>query len=186
MGKAMGVLCILAGACGGIASWYFGKVEKIHRMEAILDFLRRAAEAVEQQTPMLHFLQSCPCRDNLLSQALKLTTQELEANTWESGESAWESAILAIGVDGNAQYGRKNYLGLSNHWNWNQNQWETFCAIGQMFGAESKDAILDHLYRQNRKWEGFLEEERRQLVQQQRVVFPVGMLSGVMLVLLLI
>ena len=98
MGKIIGICCILAGACSGIAAWYLGKKEKIRRIEAILEFLRRMAEAVEQQTPLLPFLKSCPCRDAHLAQALRETAQELAANQWETGEAAWEAVITDVGA----------------------------------------------------------------------------------------
>ncbi|MCC8167997.1 MAG: stage III sporulation protein AB [Clostridiales bacterium] len=203
MWKLMGTCCILLGAAGGAYAWQMGKKERIHRIEDIIIFLRHMADAVERQMPMIDFLQSCQCRDACLKRAAENAAKELAANRWATGEAAWTSAIYAAAdsayirsfsvirtgdadCGGGQDFAGNGYMVRGERWNLSVEELEALTAIGQVFDAAGKEVLLDTLFLQKKRWEGFLEEERKHLVQKQKVVWPVGLLSGVMLVLLLL
>ncbi len=176
--KIIGSCCILGGAFAGILTWDAGRKEKIRLMETIIDFLRRAEGAVEQQTPMIDFLQSYVCmgqgkstcqkRENPFREALHGLACELEQNKWASGEEAWKYVL------------NQNW----EKWGFDEEEWELLCRIGQIADGRSQNALMEILAQQKT---GFLEmrhEEQSRRSEQRRVVLPVGMLAGVMLVLL--
>lgn len=176
--KVIGICCILCGVFAGIMTWDAGRKEKIRLLEEITDFLRRAESAVEHQTPVIDFLQSYTGmgqveevrgkKDNPLENALRELACELEKNQWSSGEEAWKYVL------------NRN----REKWNFTEEQWELLCQIGQIADGRSRKALMEILALLKT---GFLEMQRAEQsrrIEQRRVVLPVGMLAGVMLVLL--
>lgn len=140
-------------------------------MEEFIYFLHRAGYVVgQQQTPIIGFFRSYQSKDVLLNHTLLRVAEELERNCWESGESAWQAVLSEE----------------CKQWNLSTEQWECLWGTGRILWGGGREEIQKLLLSQKERLEEELAEERHRLLEQQKIVMPVGMMAGVMLILLLL
>lgn len=171
MGKLAGSICILTGCFMLLLRWTEHVKQRECVMREILRFLRSWEYTLKmKRMRVIDFFDTYPYAPGCLQSITDEVKEMLLAHTDPTGQTAWRNALK--------KYERQ--IGMSHE------AYEIFVRAGDsFFGTNRKEATqcVDMCIRQ---MEEVMAEERKNYREKRKVYMPVGMLTGVMLVILLL
>lgn len=169
--KLIGVALVMASACGMLFSWEAGERARIGRMKELQRFLGRTYYAMQtEHVRIIAYAQQYRSRDEALENTLRRLAKLLMENTYATGELAWNAACGAE---------RKN-------WGFGEEAWELLLSCGTALFGRNLEENLYALSGMNKRIEKWIEEESCAFAEKRKVLAPVGLLGGVMLIVILL
>jgi stage III sporulation protein AB len=161
----------MTGAAGMLGFWNGKQKNRIRRMKAFLSFLSRTYYAMgTEHVQMIAYLCAYGGKDALLGDMLRELAGVLTDHTSPSGEQAWE-AVCA---------GRKK------EWDVSEAAWEILNACGKALFGNNLAENLKYLQALERKMEEQIAQEERIFAEKRKILTPVGLLGGIMLIVILL
>ena len=169
MGKIIGMVLVLGGIAGGLFQWMEIQKEKQHRIEEFCVFLHKSIFRMEsERIKVIDYFANYVSRDQRITEALQEISKRLSQNIYPDGQSVWEEVL--------------------NEMDWNLDlDKETYAVIlksGNGFFGRNREENISFLKKQLEELERQQVKSKEKDAKERKVWVPVGMLSGVMLVLL--
>jgi stage III sporulation protein AB len=169
--KLVGACAVMSGAAGMLGFWIRQQKLRIRRMKAFLSFLSRTYYAMgTEHAQMIAYLRAYDGKDALLGDMLQELAGILNDHASPSGEQAWEK-VCAV---------RKK------EWDVGEAAWEILSACGKALFGNNLAENLKHLQALERKLEEQIAQEERIFAEKRKILTPVGLLGGVMLIVILL
>jgi stage III sporulation protein AB len=169
--KLLGACAVMTGAAGMLGFWIRQQKSRLHRMKAFLSFLSKTYYAMgTEHAQMIAYLREYNGTDALLGDMLKELVGILADHASPSGEQAWENVCA----------GRKK------DWDVNEAAWEILTACGKALFGKNLAENLKRLQTLERKMEEQIAQEERIFAEKRKILTPVGLLGGVMLIVILL
>jgi stage III sporulation protein AB len=169
--KLLGACAVMSGAAGMLGFWNGKQKNRIRRMKAFLSFLSRTYYAMgTEHAQMIAYLREYDGKDALLGDMLQELAGILADHASPSGEQAWEKVCT----------GRKK------EWDVSEAAWEVLTACGKALFGKNLAENLKHLQALERKMEEQIAQEERIFAEKRKILTPVGLLGGVMLIVILL
>lgn len=171
MGKLTGAVLILCGVCGLLWSWWRMQKKRQEAAGELIRMLARWEYSLERERLSLsEFLERFDSRDPQVSGWKNGLLASLAAREYPCGAMLWRRTLET----------HRRALGLGGE------LWELFCsADGAFFGTSSRESLRCARACRSRM-EDCLRREREELSKKRRVYLPVGVLSAVVLIILLV
>lgn len=171
MGKLIGTLLIIWGIAGYLYSWQFKQKARRERVESFIVFLQKSVFIMEAENIKVgHLFCRCQGKSEVLNKTLSEVARRLELNIYPKGESVWEEVFR------------------EEEQNWDLDQ-ETFGLIinaGNGFFGKNRSENVCFLQKSIRDIELQEKKNKEKDAKERKVWIPVGMLSGMMIVILFI
>lgn len=171
MGKLIGTLLIIWGIAGYLYSWQCKQKARRKRVEDFIVFLQKSVFIMEaENTKVGQLFLSCLGRDIVLNETLTEITRRLELKIYPKGESIWEEVFR------------------EEEQNWDLDR-ETFGLIinaGNGFFGRNRAENICFLQKSIRELELQEKKNREKDSKERKVWIPVGMLSGIIIIILFI
>lgn len=171
MGKFLGVLCILGGISGYLFHWQQEKRMRRERLHAFILFLQKTRYAMDNENIKIgKLLQNYQTKELVLQDTLQEIAVRLSQNLYPNGPSLWEEVFRE----------------KEQNWNMDEETFGFMIYAGNGLFGKTKGENICFLQKSIYK----LEEQERKIKEmdanEKKVWIPVGMLSGMMLVILFI
>lgn len=168
--KLMGSLVILGGVWGLLYEWWRGKKTVLMFIDQYIDFLIAGSRAVlKEKRRLVDFLGGECSRNTSINECTYLVADAMRGHTLPRGEDIWEQAW-------------KSQLSREIPQEVRQLVYDS----GRAFFAKNTIDSMKWFEIYEERFRDLYERERCSCNEQKKVVFPVGTLSGVILVVLLI
>ena len=171
MGKLIGILLILGGCAGLLYQWV--KVQRCRALlmeEWIRIFVAFEYALEKEHVPIQRFFLRYDGRLPEVERFFERVLQLLEKNEYPSGQMVWGMVLK----EWKKKFALKEEAG------------HTLRAAGDAFFGENSQENLRCMQGCRQRMEKCVEKEREEFVRQRSVYMPVGMLTGLMLVILLV
>jgi stage III sporulation protein AB len=169
--KILGAAAVMAGAAGMVGFWIRQQKNRIRRMKAFSVFLSRTYYAMgTEHVQMIAYLREYDAKDALLGDMFGELAEILADHTCPFGEQAWEQVCESR---------KKN-------WDVDEQTWEIITACGKALFGKNLAENLKHLKAQEQRMDGQIAEEERGFAEKRKILTPVGLLGGVMLIVILL
>ena len=171
MGKFLGTLCVLGGISGYLFHWQQEKKMSRERLHAFILFLQKTRYVMETENMKIgNLLQNYHTKEMVLKDTIQEIVARLRQNIYPNGPSLWEEVFRE----------------KEQNWNVDEETFGLMIYAGNGFFGKTKEENICFLQKSICK----LEEQERNIrekdAKEKKVWIPVGMLSGMMLVILLI
>jgi stage III sporulation protein AB len=161
----------MTGAAGMLGFWIRQQKLRIRRMKAFLSFLSRTYYAMgTEHAQMIAYLREYGGKEAFLGDMLKELAGILNDHKSPSGEQAWGMVCES----------RKK------EWDVNETAWEILTDCGKALFGNNLAENLKRLQALERKMEEQIAQEERIFAEKRKVLTPVGLLGGVMLIVILL
>lgn len=171
MGKLVGSASILAGCLVLLIRWTESIRQSQHLMCEIVRFFRRWEYALEtRQMRVLDFLTAYPYAEDQLRKLTETVQKELLSHTYPMGQIVWKKALEE----------NRSAMQLP------EEAYQILLRAGDSFFGTNRMEAMQCIKACIRQMENTIEEERKSYREKRKVYMPVGMLTGVMLVILLL
>ena len=171
MGKLAGSICILAGCLVLLLRWTESVRQRERLMREIIRFLRSWEYALETRLMrVLDFFASYPYAEGKLRTLTGTVREELLLHTYPAGQIVWQKALEESRAQMRLSEEAYRILLCAG---------DSFFGTNRMEAAQCVRACI-------RQMENTIEEERKSYREKRKVYMPVGMLTGVMIVILLL
>ncbi len=171
MGKLAGSICILAGCLVLLLRWTERVKQSEDTMREMLRFLQSWEYTLKRKRMrVMDFFDTYPYAAEGLQSIVDEVKALLLIHTDPMGRTAWKKTLK--------KYERQ--LGVPRE------AYEIFVRAGDSFFGTNREEAIQCVSACIRQLEEVMEEERKSYLEKQKVYMPVGMLSGVMLVILLL
>lgn len=171
MGKLVGALFIIGGIAGYLYSWQCKQKERQERLGAFIVFLQKSMFVIETENMKIgHLFRSYYGNAEILNRTLSEIARRLELNIYPKGESVWEEVFK------------------EEEQNWDLDR-ETFGLIihaGNGFFGKNRAENICFLQKSIHELEQQEWKNKKKDESERKVWIPVGMLSGLMIVILFI
>lgn len=171
MGKLAGSICILTGCFVLLRHWTECVSQREDLMRELLRFLRSWEYALKmKRMRVMDFFDTYPYAKNCLKQITDEVKAMLVMHTDPMGQSAWQNVLKKY----------EGQIGLPK---------EAFAILvraGESFFGTNREEAIQCVSACIRQMEEVMEEERKRYREKRKVYMPVGMLTGIMLVILLL
>lgn len=171
MGKVIGILLLFGGIVGFLYDWINTQKVRQKRVEEFLVFLHKAMFAMDTENiKLIPYFYQYKCEDEILNETLQEIAYRLQQNIYPKGESVWEEVFK------------------EKEQNWDLDR-ETFGLIinaGNGFFGKNRTENICFLQKSIRELEIQEKKNREKNEKEKKVWVPVGMLSGIMIVILFI
>jgi stage III sporulation protein AB len=169
--KMAGGFLVMTAIVGGLYSWREKKRHGILQMREVVQFYIRAHYAMEiEKMSMPEFFEEYHTKEAILQQFLDALTKMLQNHQCPTGEEAWERACQETFAQ----------------WFMPEEIWEVFLHSGKAFFGSNLQENLLHMDAAKEQMQLEITQEKQQLTEKQKVFFPVGILGGVFVILVLI
>ena len=168
--KLIGAAAILCGCASALWSWHGYRKRRLRQLEETVRFLGWLGDAVTRQHRTLpECFESYPAGDAALAGTLSQTAKLLRQNRYRRGDEAWKHALEET----------------RGEWCLSAEQRELLTGLCASFFAGSSRRIGEALGQDGLRLTDALERDRAEYRRQRRVFAPVGMLTGLMLIVIL-
>jgi len=171
MGKLLGITLIIGGVSGGLIHWQNEQRERQKRIAAFVLFLHKARFIIEAENiKIAHLMKNYSSNEEVLLQTLSEIARRLELNIYPQGQFIWEEVFREE----------------EQNWKVDEETFELMIHAGNGFFGKNREENICFLQKSIREIEEQEKNNRERDAQERKVWIPVGMLSGVMLIILLI
>lgn len=169
MGKIMGILFFFVGIIGYLYQWLQKQKIQQKRREDFIVFLQKSIFAMETENIKLipYFLQY-EGEEGIIHLTLTEIAHRLQQNMYAKGESVWEEVFKE----------------KEENWNLDAETFGIIQSAGKGFFGRSRSENVSFLQKSLKELEMQHRKTKEKDVQERKVWIPVGMLSGVMVVIL--
>lgn len=169
--SAVGCIGILLGTFGGLWAWEEQQCAKRNYLQEMYQMFRKGKYAlVGQQMRCIEFFQEYHSGKKEVEEACKQIAQKLMEHEVSSGEMAWK----VIWEEKIQQY------------HFSREEREVVLLSGAAFFGKNLKETEELFGIYQTQYERLITQSRNLHNEQRKVVLPVGMLSGIMLIILLI
>lgn len=169
--KIIGIIIMVIGMGGFIRDWILRHITRRKRMEELLSFFRKAVYAMEEtHTPWIRFFEEYESRDECVAESIHEVARRLKENRYPKGELAWRDVMTERKVV----------------WDFSKAAFELLYNSGNAFFGKSQKENLELLRLYIRLLFDCKEQESKEFAEKKKVWIPVGALSGVMIIIILI
>lgn len=169
--KIIGIGFMVIGIVEYIYDWISRHIARSKRLEDILIFFRKAVYAMEEtHTPWIRFFEEYQGRDTRITDSVHEVARRLKEHRYPKGELAWRDVMSE----------KKEVLDFSKE------AFELLYNSGDAFFGKSQKENLEQLNLYIKLLYECKEQERKEFAEKKRVWIPVGALSGVMIIIILI
>ncbi len=171
MWKAIGMMCLFGGIVSFLYDWVLRQKMRHNRLEEFIIFLQKSSFAMEEEkVRIIDYFESYRSRDCVLEETLKEIANRLKKNIYPNGQMVWEEV-----------FGEKK-----EKWNYDEEILSLILAAGNGFFGKRRSENLCFLRKSIQQLEMQRDKQREKDAQERKVWIPVGMLSGIMLMIILI
>ncbi len=171
MGKIVGGGCVLIGFVILLACWMERMRKNMRNMLAIVRFLQSWAYVLEmKQMRVAEFLETYPYDVQELKYVADEVRHDLLLHIYPTGQEVWQKALER----------QKHALGLP------EGAFQVLLRAGEGFFGTNHRQTQQCIASCIRQMETVIGEEREHYLEKRKVYMPVGMLTGVMVVILLL
>lgn len=171
MGKLVGGACVLIGFVILLACWMGRMKRNIRNMLAIVRFLQSWAYVLEvRQMRVAEFLETYPYDVPELEHVADEVQHDLLLHLYPTGQEVWQKVLER----------QKHTLGLP------EDAFQVLLRAGEGFFGNNHRQTQQCITSCIRQMETVIGEEREHYLEKRKVYMPVGMLTGVMVVILLL
>lgn len=171
MEKVIGIAGLFGGIIWFLYEWV--KQQKLHnrRLGELIVFLQKSIFAMEEENiRVIDYLEGYRSPDIKLEETLKEIARRLRQNIYPSGQSVWEAVFWE----------------KKDAWNFSEEIFELILAMGNGFFGRTRSENLCFLRKSLVELESQQKKQKEKDAQERKVWIPVGMLSGIMLMIILI
>lgn len=171
MGKLVGSVCILTGCLVLLICWMESTKQSQCVMQEMVRFFRSWEYVLQtKQTRVIEFLEMYPFRQAELQSVADDVRKELCLHTYPTGQIVWQKILKK----------HTNAIRVP------QEAYQILLRAGEsLFGTNSTEN-LHCIQLCIQQMQQCIEEERKSFREKRKVYMPVGMLTGVMIVILLL
>lgn len=171
MGKLIGITLIIGGIAGYLHSWLSMQKERRERVKLFIVFLQRAVFLMEAENVKVgQLFRSHYDKESLLNETLSEIATRLEFNIYPKGESIWEEVFKE----------------KEQNWDVDKDTFGLIINAGNGFFGKNKAENICFLQKSINELEEQEKKNREKDAKERKVWIPVGMLSGLMIVILFI
>lgn len=171
MGKLVGGACVLIGFVILLACWMERMKRNIRNMLAIVRFLQSWAYVLEvRQMRVAEFLEAYSYDVPELEHVADEVQHDLLLHLYPTGQEVWQKVLKR----------QKHTLGLP------EDAFQVLLRAGEGFFGNNHRQTQQCITSCIRQMETVIGEEREHYLEKRKVYMPVGMLTGVMVVILLL
>lgn len=171
MGKFLGITFVLGGISGYLYHWQNDQKLRRNRIEEFILFLHKARFTMESENiKVTHLMRNFPSKVEVLAETLSEIAQRLELNIYPQGQSVWEEVFRE----------------KEQNWDVDKETFEFMIHAGNGFFGKTRSENICFLQKSIRELEEQEKKNREKDAKERKVWVPVGMLSGLMIVILLI
>jgi stage III sporulation protein AB len=169
--KLLGALAVMTGAAGMVGFWILQQQNRIRRMKEFSSFLSRTYYAMgTEHVQMIAYLREYDARDALLGDMFGELAGLLADHTCPFGEQAWKKVCETRKKD----------------WDADEQTWEIIIACGKALFGKNLAENLKQLQAQEQRMDERIAKEERIFAEKRKILTPVGLLGGVMLIVILL
>ncbi len=171
MGKEIGMLGLFGGIVFFLYNWV--KEQKVFhsRLEEMIVFLQKSIFAMEEEKVyIINYFEGYRGRDEFLMKTLQEIAHRLRKNIYPNGQTVWEEVFLEN----------------RSSWKCNEEIFGEILSIGNGFFGKKRNENLCFLRKSLNRLENLRDRQKEKDAQERKVWIPVGMLSGIMLMIILI
>lgn len=167
MGKIVGIVLVLGGIAGGLYQWIELQKERQKRVEEFCLFLHKSIFMMESEKIKVidYFAKSVTC-DSRITDALQEISKRLSENIYPNPQSVWEEVLK------------------EQDWNLDEEMFSIILKSGNGFFGRNREENSSFLKKQLEELEKQKIKGKEKDAKERKLWIPVGMLSGVMLVIL--
>lgn len=171
MGRFIGSIFIIGGVAGYLYSWQCKQKECRDRVAAFITFLKKSVFTMETENKtIVQLFRNYQCEEGVLKHTLSEIARRLELNIYPQGQSVWEEVFREE----------------EQNWDVDQETFELMIHAGNGFFGRNRGENICFLQKSIRELEEQEKKNREKDAKERKVWIPVGMLSGLMIVILLI
>lgn len=171
MGKIIGSVCLLSGIASLLYGWVIEQKIQYRRLEDFILFVQKTIFAMEEEkVRMIVYLQGYQSRDPVLEETLREIANRLQMNIYPNGQRVWEEVFLE----------------KRNLWGYDEEIFDVILAVGNGFFGKKRSENICFLRKSIKQLEQQRDKRKEMDMQERKVWIPVGMLSGIMLMIILI
>lgn len=169
MGKIVGIVFVLGGIAGSLFQWIELQKEKQKRVEEFCLFLHKSIFMMEsEKIRIIDYFAKSVSRDSQITNVLQEVSKRLSQNIYPNPQNVWEEVLK------------------EQQWNLDDETFSIILKSGEGFFGRNREENICFLKKHLEKLEKQRIKCNEQDARERKVWIPVGMLSGVMLVILLL
>ena len=167
MGKIVGIVLVLGGIAGGLYQWIELQKERQKRVEEFCLFLHKSIFMMEsEKIKVIDYFAKSVTRDSRITDALQEISKRLSENIYPNPQSVWEEVLK------------------EKDWNLDEEMFSIILKSGNGFFGRNREENSSFLKKQLEELEKQKIKGKEKDAKERKLWIPVGMLSGVMLVIL--
>ena len=167
MGKIVGIALVLGGIGSGLYQWIEQQKEREKRVEEFCLFLHKSIFMMEsEKKKVIDYFAKVMTRDSRITESLQEISKRLSKNIYPNPQWVWEEVLK------------------EKEWNLDQETFSIILKSGRGFFGRNREENISFLKKQLEELEKQQMKNKEKDAKERRVWVPVGMLSGVMLVIL--
>lgn len=171
MGKVIGILLLFGGIVGFLYDWINTQKACQNRVEAFLVFLHKAMFAMDTENiKLIPYFEQYKCEDGVLNETLQEIAYRLKQNIYPKGQSVWEEV----------------YKEKKQNWDLDEETFGFIIHAGNGFFGKNVSENICFLQKSIKEIELQQKKNKEKSARERKVWIPVGMLSGLMIVILFI
>lgn len=169
MGKIIGIVFVLGGIAGVLFQWVQSQKEKQHRIEEFCVFLHKSIFMMEsEKIKVIDYFAKSVTGDSRITETLHEIAKRLRMNIYPNPQLVWEDVLK------------------EQSWNLDEEIFSIILKSGNGFFGRNREENISFLKKQLEELEKQKRKNKEKDVKERKLWFPVGMLGGVMLVILLL
>lgn len=171
MGKGIGIAFLFIGIVGYLKNWIQEQTIRQKRIENFILFLQKSVFSIEtENVKWIPYFRHYPSKDKVLTDTLQDIADKLEQNIFAKGQDAWEEVFLE----------------KEQNWGLEHEIFTVMLGAGNGFFGRSREENICFLNKTIKELEIQENKMREKDAKERKVWIPVGMLSGIMLVIIFI
>lgn len=171
MGKLIGITFIMSGVAGYLCQWKNQQRKRRERVSDFIFFLHKSRFRIETENiKVIQLLENYQIKENILEETLAEIAARLQLNIYPQGQSIWEEVFRE----------------KEQNWDVDKETFELMIHAGNGFFGRNRGENICFLQKSIRELEEQEKKNRERDAKERKVWIPVGMLSGMMFVILLV
>lgn len=167
MGKIVGIVLVMGGIAGGLKQWIESQKEKQKIMQEFCLFLHKSIFYMESEKMyVIDYFAKYVTRDSRITDALQEISKRLSMNIYPNPQLVWEEVLK------------------QQEWNLEEEIFSIILKSGNGFFGRNREENISYLKKQLEELEKMQVKIKEKYAKERSVWGPVGILSGIMLVIL--
>ena len=171
MGRGLGILFLFIGIIGYLKNWMLEQRLRQRRVENFILFLQKTVFAIEaENVKWIPYFRNYYSDEVVLTETMQMLSQMLEQKIFSKGQDAWEEVFRE----------------KKQSWDLDHEIFSIILDAGNGFFGRSREENICFLNKTIKELEIKEREMKEKDAKERKVWVPVGMLSGLMLVIICI